>query len=68
MLRASERLLQPIADRWTVLGTEGTPLAALVLPPDTRLEGVRGDRAAVVRRDADDVETVAVHRLVTSSP
>lgn len=59
---------QPIAHRWTVLSSDGTPLATVALPPATRLEGVRGDRVVVVRRGTDDLESVAVHRLAPARP
>lgn len=57
------------SSRWTVLAADGTPLAALVLPPLTRLEAVQGDRMAVVHRDStSDVESVAVYRLDANRP
>jgi len=55
--------LQTPATRWTILDADGTPIAALVLDPDTRLEDVRNDRAIVVRRDSLDVEYLAAYRL-----
>jgi hypothetical protein len=55
--------VQVPGDQWSVLGADGGPIAVLRLPPLTRLEDVRGDDVAVVRRDSLDVQTVAVHRL-----
>ncbi len=55
--------LQTPATRWTVLDAHGTPLAALVLDPYTRLEDVRGDQAIVVKRDSLDVEYMTAYRL-----
>jgi hypothetical protein len=56
--------LQLTSSRWTVLAADGRPLAALELPPLTRLEHVRGERAVVVHRDSStDVESVAVYRI-----
>lgn len=55
--------LQTPATRWTILNADGTPIAALVLDPYTRLEDVRNDRALVVRRDSLDVEYMAAYRL-----
>jgi hypothetical protein len=55
--------LQTPATRWTILDADGTPIAALVLDPYTRLEDVRHDRAIVVRRDSLDVEYLAAYRL-----
>jgi hypothetical protein len=55
--------LQTPATRWTILDADGTPRAALVLDPYTRLEDVRDDRAIVVRRDSLDVEYLAAYRL-----
>lgn len=57
------------SSRWTVLAADGTPLAAFVLPPRTRLEGAQGDRVVVVHRDSTtDLESVAVYRLDTNRP
>jgi hypothetical protein len=59
--------LQTPATRWTVLEADGTPRAVVQLPPFTRLEDVRGNRALVVRRDSLDVEYAAVFVLDTSA-
>ena len=56
--------VQPTPTRWTVLASDGTPLAALELPPGTRLEDVRAQRAVVVQRDSLDVEHVAVFEIL----
>lgn len=50
-------------DQWSILAPDGVPVAILRLPPQTRLEDIRGDEVVVVRRDSMDVQTVAVHRL-----
>ena len=54
---------QKPGDQWTVLREDGVPIAVLRLPPQTRLEDVRGDDVVVVRRDSLDVQSVAIHRL-----
>ena len=61
-LRLGSRLQKP-GDRWTVLAPDGKPIARLLLPPNTRLEGIRGDRVAVVQRDSLDIQTVAIYSL-----
>jgi hypothetical protein len=50
-------------NQWSILAPDGVPVAILRLPPQTRLEDVRGDDVVVVRRDSLDVQTVAVQRL-----
>lgn len=50
-------------NQWSVLASDGRPIAILKLPPLARLEDVRGDELVVVRRDSLDVQTVAIHRL-----
>ena len=54
---------QKPGDQWSILRPSGEPVAILRLPPSTRLEDVRGDEVAVVRRDSLDVQSVAIHRL-----
>ncbi len=61
-VRLGARMRKP-GDQWTVLASDGTPVARVVLPANVRLEAVRGDRVAVVRRDSLDVPAVAIHRL-----
>ncbi len=56
-------LMQKPGSTWSVLASDGRPVARVRLPRDTRLESVRGDRVAVVQRDSLDVQTVAVYRL-----
>ncbi len=46
-----------------MLAPDGKPIARLLLPPNTRLEGIRGDRVAVVQRDSLDIQTVAIYSL-----
>ena len=58
-MRLGSRLQIP-GSRWTVLATDGRPIARLQLPPRTRLEAVRGNRVAVVRWDELDVQSAAV--------
>jgi len=48
---------------WHVLNLDGTPLARVTLPPDSRLGSVRGSRAALVVRDSLDVEHVLIYEL-----
>ncbi len=55
--------LQTPSTRWTVLAPDGSPVASVQLPPYTRLEDVRADRALVVQRDSSDLEYLAVYRL-----
>jgi hypothetical protein len=55
--------VQKPGNQWTILRDDGLPVAMLKLPNHTRLEDVRGDEVAVVRRDSLDVQTVAVYRL-----
>lgn len=55
--------LQVPGNRWTVLATDGRPIARLQLPPRTRLEAVRGNRVVVVRWDELDVQSAAVYAL-----
>jgi hypothetical protein len=62
--RLGSRLQKP-GDRWTILSERGEPVARLSLPPDTRLEDVRGGRLALVARDSLDVQTVVVRELRT---
>ena len=59
--------LQVPPNRWTVHAVSGEPIAAVQLPPLTRLEAVRGNRAAVVQRDSLDIEFVAVYRMAERS-
>lgn len=47
-------------DVWHVLDTDGTPIARVRLPAETRLLAVLSDRVLVVARDSLDVETVRV--------
>jgi hypothetical protein len=54
-------------DAWHVLSADGVPVARVRLPDDTKLVAVRGDRVAVVTRDASDVERVEVLALQTGS-
>jgi hypothetical protein len=63
------RLPRP-SDRWTVLASDGRPIARVLLPPGTRLEDVHGDRAVVVQRDSLDVPYIRVYPVVrpTGSP
>lgn len=49
---------------WHVLDSLGTPMARVLLPPRARLVAVRGNRVALVQRDAVDVEHVRVFELV----
>lgn len=60
-------LMQKPGSSWSVLASDGRPVARVVLPRDTRLEAVRGDRVAVVQRDSLDVQTVAVYQLSKSA-
>ncbi len=55
---------QTMADRWTVMQADGTPIARVVLPANTRLESVRRNRAVVVQRDSLDLPSVAIYDLV----
>jgi hypothetical protein len=55
---------QAMADQWTVLHADGTPIATLQLPANTRLESVRRNRAAVVQRDSLDVQSLAVYEIL----
>jgi hypothetical protein len=57
-------LLQKAGDRFTVLSAAGEPVARLKLPPATRLEDIRGNRALLVVRDSLDVQTVVVREIV----
>jgi len=50
-------------DAWHVLESDGTPLARVRLPSETRLLAVRNDRVAVVSRDAVGVEYVRVLQI-----
>ena len=54
---------QKPGSQWSILRDDGLPVAILRLPPQTRLEDVRGDEIVLVRRDSLDIQTVAVHRL-----
>lgn len=56
--------LQKAGDRWTVLASDGRPLARLALPANSRLEAVLESRAVLVLRDSLDLQTVAVRELV----
>jgi hypothetical protein len=47
-------------DVWHVLDADGTPIARVRLPAETRLLAVRRDRVIVVTRDELDVESVRV--------
>lgn len=47
-------------DVWHVINPEGTPIARVRLPPETRLLAVRSDRVVVVTRDDSNVESVRV--------
>jgi hypothetical protein len=60
--RLGSRLQKPGA-RWTILTSDGDPVARLTLPALARLEAVRGTRVAVVLRDSLDVQTVALYEL-----
>jgi hypothetical protein len=55
--------LQKAGERWTILRPDGSPVARLVLPPDSRLEDVRGDRVLLVTRDSFDVQRVEVRQI-----
>lgn len=49
---------------WTVIETDGTPVATLTMPGDLAPLAVTGDRMLAVGRDAFDVERFVVVRLV----
>lgn len=53
-------------DAWHVLAQDGTPIARVRLPSETRLLAVRGDRVAVVSRDSLGVEHVQVLAIIAS--
>jgi hypothetical protein len=55
--------VQKPGHQWSIIREDGLPIAILRLPPQTRLEDVRGDDVVVVRRDSLDVQSVAVFRL-----
>jgi hypothetical protein len=61
-LRLGSPLRTP-STQWTVLAPDGSPVASLQLPPYTRLEHVRADRALIVPRDRSDLEYLAVYRI-----
>ena len=56
-------VVQKPGDQWSVLRDDGLPTATLRLPPQSRLEDIRGDEVVVVRRDSLDVQTVSIYRL-----
>ena len=55
-------------ETWVVLDRQGGPIGRLTLPPGSRLAGVRGDRAALVVRDAFDVQHLRVHGVDRPAP
>lgn len=57
-------VLQKAGDRWTVLASDGRPVARVALPAGSRLEAVRDSRAIIVLRDSLDIQTVAVRELL----
>jgi hypothetical protein len=57
-------VLQKAGDRWTVLGSDGRPVARVTLPAGGRLEAVRGSCVILVLRDSLDIQTVTVRELL----
>ena len=55
--------VQKPGHQWSIIREDGLPIAILRLPPQTRLQDVRGDDVVVVRHDSLDVQSVAVFRL-----
>jgi hypothetical protein len=51
---------------WHLLDSRGAPLARIQLPPTARLAAIRGERVALIERDALDVEHVRVYELQQS--
>jgi hypothetical protein len=50
---------------WHVLAPDGTPLARVTIPANSRVATVRGSRVALVVRDALDLEHVLIQELQT---
>lgn len=50
-------------DAWHVLDPSGRPLAQLILPAETRLAAVHGDRVVLISRDELEVQHLGVYAL-----